>query len=88
MVTRAQDGTRRPKVLCATRYSLPTTLLSNLQSNPIKPISYTNASKDPKLRQLVQEMMLLLEIRLGLLSPLTRDECCGVQINFQNQAKG
>jgi len=76
MVTRLQDGTRRPKVFLSTCHPIPSCFLANSMDN-VEPTSSSQAPKDPKWRAAMMEEFSAL-IRNGTWSLVPPDSSMNV----------
>lgn len=69
MITRGDNGTRKPMVLLSTRHPLPSCLLASFTSFPLEPTCFTQAHKNHRWRGAMHEefnALPSLKIKLGL----------------------
>ncbi|OMO89784.1 Integrase, catalytic core [Corchorus capsularis] len=55
MMTRLKVGIRKPKALCTTKHPLPACYSSTLEHSSSEPTCFSQASKDPRWRQAMQD---------------------------------
>ncbi|KAF5462902.1 hypothetical protein F2P56_018869 [Juglans regia] len=54
MITRTQDGTRRPKIFFSTRHPVPVCFAVDLATTPLEPKTFRQAEHDPNWHQAMQ----------------------------------